>query len=319
MSPNLPKQDAIAPLSVGNVVTVAFVVYRSHLRAYSGIALRAILWIILPLLFFIPAFVSLAFDTVNSAAIGLSTLLGLVALIYGMAKYLANSAMISRLTFYELANRPETAKMARPQVMSRLWRFFWTAIILLVLAIGLYILFAIIFVVASLLVSVVTTIIAASAGNSPIVAGIIAVLLALIGMFGLLIGFLWFYARLFMLADLPLATAIEELSPTDTIGQSWYLTKNNAWRIVAISTIAFLITLPIIAIVQILSLIVQPLILATPPTSSSPALIAIAYLFLYGLSLASNLILIPFWQTLKGVLYYDLKSRREGLDLQLNQ
>jgi len=26
---------------------------------------------------------------------------------------------------------------------------------------------------------------------------------------------------------------------------------------------------------------------------------------------------LPFWQVVKGVLYYDLRSRREGLDLKL--
>jgi hypothetical protein len=31
-----------------------------------------------------------------------------------------------------------------------------------------------------------------------------------------------------------------------------------------------------------------------------------------------NIAVIPFWQTVKTVIYYDLRSRREGLGLELS-
>lgn len=35
------------------------------------------------------------------------------------------------------------------------------------------------------------------------------------------------------------------------------------------------------------------------------------------LALLSNSLIAPFWQTLKAVVYYDIRSRREGIDLQI--
>jgi hypothetical protein len=43
----------------------------------------------------------------------------------------------------------------------------------------------------------------------------------------------------------------------------------------------------------------------------------IAYSVLMMLSLLLNAITMPFWQATKAALYYSLRSRREGFDLQL--
>jgi hypothetical protein len=32
-----------------------------------------------------------------------------------------------------------------------------------------------------------------------------------------------------------------------------------------------------------------------------------------------QVLVLPFWQSLKAVIYYDLRSRREGLDLRLDE
>jgi hypothetical protein len=37
----------------------------------------------------------------------------------------------------------------------------------------------------------------------------------------------------------------------------------------------------------------------------------------YAIGLAASVIVLPLWQTIKAVIYYDLRSRREGLGLQL--
>ncbi|WP_293043893.1 hypothetical protein [Moorena sp. SIO1F2] len=48
------------------------------------------------------------------------------------------------------------------------------------------------------------------------------------------------------------------------------------------------------------------------------AIFAWLYLVLvFGLSFASGALLVPFWQAIKSVIYYDLCSRKEGIDLQL--
>ncbi|MEA5468643.1 hypothetical protein, partial [Spirulina sp. 06S082] len=296
-----PRPENIAPLSAGNVVSVAFVIYRSHFRTYVGIALRAMLWAVIPFLFLIPLGIAFAFSAMNSSVIALSVLSLLITGIYCWTKSFAHSVVITRLTFYELANRPETVKTARSLVLPRLWRFFWTGLLLFVIAIGLYI--------GGIAITIIGLIfggIAGNSGTSIVIVGLFSIIIVL----AMLTGVFWLLARLFMLAEVPLATAIEELSPADTLGQSWSLTKDNGWRIVAILTIACLITLPVAILIQVLSLVIQPL-------TNSAVSMAIGYVVIYGISLASNIILIPFWQTLKGVLYYDLKSRREGLDLKI--
>ncbi|WP_204103045.1 MULTISPECIES: hypothetical protein [Spirulina sp. CCY15215] len=309
-----PRPDNIAPLSAGNVVSVAFVIYRSHFRTYVGIALRAMLWAAIPFLFLITLGIAFMFNAMNGPVIALSILLLLITGIYCWTKSFAHSVVITRLTFYELANRPETVQTARSLVLSRLWRFFWTGLLLFGIAIGLYIGIVII---CGIAIAIITLIFGAIAQGSasPL---IIAVLFSIIIVLAMFTGVFWLVARLFLLAEVPLATAIEELSPSDTIGQSWSLTKNNGWRIVAILTIACLITLPIAILIQVLSLVIQPLILLLTANSSTPAAsLAIGYIVIYGISLVSNIIIVPFWQTLKGVLYYDLKSRGEGLDLKI--
>lgn len=311
-----PRPDNIAPLSAGNVVSVAFVMYRSHFKTYVGIALRAMMWAAIPFLFLIPPAIIFALNEINGGIVALSILSFLITGIYCWTKSFAHSVVITRLTFYELANRPETVQAARSHVLPRLWRFFWTGLLLFGIAIGLYIVLLIVFGISIGLVSVVFASMMGGLGDSPVIVGLIAGLFLILGILAMSAGIFWLLARLFLLAEVPLATAIEELSPSDTIGQSWSLTKNNAWRIVAILIIAFLITLPIAILVQLLSFALQPLILVLTGTPSA-ASVAIGYLVIYGISLASNIILVPFWQALKGVLYYDLKSRREGLDLKI--
>jgi len=37
------------------------------------------------------------------------------------------------------------------------------------------------------------------------------------------------------------------------------------------------------------------------------------------LSFASGALVTPFWQAMKAIIYYDLRSRKEGLDLQMRK
>jgi hypothetical protein len=41
------------------------------------------------------------------------------------------------------------------------------------------------------------------------------------------------------------------------------------------------------------------------------------FLLILALSFLSGAVIVPFWQTIKAVIYYDLRSRREGLGLKL--
>jgi hypothetical protein len=120
-------QDAIQPLTVGNVVSAGIRLYRSHLGQYLGIAVRATLWILLPFLGF-----SLAFYLAREQAVVIALLIlaVIVAYFFCTAKFLTNSALISRLAFSELVNQPESLSEARTPIDRRLWRFLGAACLL---------------------------------------------------------------------------------------------------------------------------------------------------------------------------------------------
>lgn len=90
-SPNFNPSDPIRPLSIGNIVSAGFQLYRSHFKQYLGLACKAVLWALIP--------------------------------IYGWAKASTINAAISRLAFQDLVSQPESTSTARNQLEPRLWQF----------------------------------------------------------------------------------------------------------------------------------------------------------------------------------------------------
>ena len=112
------------------------------------------------------------------------------------------------------------------------------------------------------------------------------------------------------------------LDAGQAIARSWELTKGNVWRLQAIIFVAFLITIPlvfiagilfVIAMMSISTIIVTNSDAITNPDTLNSFLMAIVII----LMLLANAIINPFWQAIKAVIYYDLRTRREGLGLKL--
>lgn len=274
MSQTLGSNDPIRPLSIGNVVSAGLRLYRSHLKQYFGLSVKAYLWILVP--------------------------------IYGWAKFLAISALISRLAFSELVNQPESISTAQDRVKPKLWRFLVAAIlvglILLGATIGLYLLAAIL---AALLIAI-----GIGIGPNPISIAVLS-LVGLVILLAILAAFVWIYSRYFITE---LSLAIEEnISATTAIRRSWDLTKGFVLRIQGVVLVAtlvsILITLPIQIAAQLISFGLQG-------SPSDPLTLLLALLFV-GLSLSGGAIVMPYWQAVKAVLYCDLLGRREGLGLKL--
>ncbi len=311
MSQNPDPRQQIGPLSVGNVVSAGLRLYRDHLKVYFGIACRATLWALLPFVVLIPIPLVLISDQANPAILGLLIPAGLVLFFYGMAKYMVNSALISRLAFCELTNQPENARDARRQVSPKLWIFLRAYLLFLLLNFGIWIGFYLI----ALVLGILGGFLAVSVQDNMA----ILVILGLIGitLFGIaLIVIIRIFTRLFMY-EVPLA--IEEgITASTTIQRSWSLTKNHVGRVFLTLTVAFLISIPIYIIVQIIVSILQGFllrVLAAEPTSVGFQILSI--IVAYVLGLVSGALLLPFWQAIKAVVYYDLRSRREGLGMQL--
>lgn len=300
MSMNPSSRQPITPLSVGNVVSTGLRLYRSHLKPYFSVAVFATLWIVLPILLIIPFVFLFVTQTLGLSALWLIIPLWLVIFLYCFSQYLTNSALISRLSFGELIDKPETVNIGRGQLNRRNWSFLFQGIVVGILLFSFYIICGIIsFIIAGILGVALTFV-------NPIFGTIVSVV---ISVFIILLGMSWFYSRLW-LAEVILA--VEEGSQViPSIGRSWELTQTSAFRIQGVFLVTFLVTLPIVIITGYLPQI--PLI----SMEEGSAIYLTVYILSLVLSLVGGAVTMPFWQAIKAVVYYDVRSRREGLGLQL--
>jgi len=274
MSENFGSPGHIQPLSIGNVVSAAVRLYRSHLKNYLNLAAIAHLWILVP--------------------------------IYGWAKYAAISGLISRLAFGELIYQPESIQSANNHINPRLWSFFrvgfQVGISLLIVYFGLAI-------VGGIFAGLVGVLLGGILGASAVVVTTTLAIVVTVGI--VLLGLTWFYSR-WIVAEVPLAVE-ENINGGESVSRSWELTKASVFRIQGVVLVAFLVTLPIVFVFNYIpSLFLLRL-------EQGTAIYSLVYFISWIGSLIGGVFVMPFWQALKAVLYFDLRSRREGLGLQLRQ
>jgi hypothetical protein len=271
MPKNLSSSGQTGPLSVGNVVSASLRIYRDNFKLYFGLALVASLWLLVP--------------------------------IYGWAKYFAIAALISRLAFGEVREKPETVSDARREVNPRMWRLFWAGTLTVLIYIGVYVAGTI--AMAILLVGA-----AAIFGQNYVVMAVFM----LVAVIAFLIIYIRIISRL-LIVELPLAIE-NNIGATSAIGRSWELTKASVGRIQSIVFVGILVSLPIAIVVLILTLSVQG-VLRTVLGADSSLLYLVYYLMILPFSLGSGALVTSFWQAMKAIIYYDLRSRKEGLGLQI--
>ncbi|MEM9947732.1 MAG: hypothetical protein AAF810_16975 [Cyanobacteria bacterium P01_D01_bin.36] len=296
------------PLNPGNVVSAALRMYRDRFKTYFGLSLIAVLWVAVPVIGFVVVAAVIAGAVGPSVGLfGLLALVAIVLLVYCMAKYNLYAGAIARLAFRELINEPETAAEARRQLQPKLWSFLWLGFLLLVIFLAAYLVLGIgVGIIGGVAGTVVGALLSGIFGEGGAIIG--GVLTFLIVGLGVLFGMLWVVSRVFI-ADVPLSTEAR-IGASDSIGRSWQLTKRSVLRIQFVVVAAYLVTLPAV----IVTLIPQLLIARLEPGSTAYNVGTLALLIV---SFAINIAVMPFWQVVKGVLYYDLRSRREGLDLSM--
>jgi hypothetical protein len=286
MPKNLSSSGQTGPLSVGNVVSASLRIYRDNFKLYFGLAWVASLWLLVP--------------------------------IYGWAKYSAISALISRLAFGEVREKPETVSDARREVNPRMWRFFWAGILAFLIYIGVYVTLLVALTIAMAIVvflaAMITTAILGGAAAAMWQNYVIAALVAVTFFAFFIIIYIRIIFRLFIV-ELPLAIE-NNIGATSAIGRSWQLSKGSVGRILWIFIVGVLVSLPITIVQQILSTIVQSVLTAVLGAKSGMFFL-VYYLLILPLSFGSNALVTPFWQAMKAIIYYDLRSRKEGLGLQI--
>jgi hypothetical protein len=314
MSSPSSSRSTVGPLSVGNVVSAALRLYKDHFKPYLGVAFRGTLWSVLP--FFVllfPLVIGAFLYQVNAAIAGIFFIVAIIAWLFFwsncIAKYLTHLALLSRLSYQTLINQPETVKQAHQQIIPKRWRFLLVQIFTSLLV------FAITIIPRIFLVEVPTRIFEDITNN-------LGLFIILIGQFLYLALYLWATSRLFI-PEVPLAVE-NDITNSNSIRRSWDLSKGFAWKIATIILVANLATLPIYILAGIPLVIgffaTAPLWTQSYDLSSLPYLGGIAFLALLAAILIFvflNVLAIPFWQSLKAVIYYDLRSRKEGIGLEL--
>ncbi|MFO5437894.1 MAG: DUF975 domain-containing protein, partial [Dolichospermum sp.] len=186
-------------------------------------------------------------------------------------------------------------------VNSRLWEFFVNMILMVAIGLCIGLVFGLI---GCLLIGILAVLLGGLQDiTNIIIYSSIVLVFVIITFTGTL---LWIGIR-FYLVDVSLAIE-NDVNGSSTINRSWELTKGNVGRIFLISLIVSLITIPIQFIISLIF----------PALPKEGNLISTIFsLLLLGLIFVGSALILPFLQTVKAVVYYDLRSRHEGLGLQL--
>lgn len=309
------------PLSIGDVVSVALAITRQRWPLFCGISLRAVTWLVIPVLgFTLMAVISSSMRRSPGLAV-LAGVLWLVASLYCFGKYLSNAGLISRLVFNDLTQTEETVKDAARVTRSLTWSYLGASLIYLLIAVVVSFALGFIFSFAFFLLVLMLGFIVGTIGGTGTLLGsplgglftVIIIIMMLAMILGYFTALVWILSRFFF-SDVPLSVETK-LGSMGTIGRSWALADKSGFRLMTITTVGFLITLPINAIGQLVTLI--PFALDRSGGASAGLATALSSLLNVVATLGITLLTMGFWQSVKAVLYFDLLNSKEGLGLDL--
>ncbi|MFH7243134.1 MAG: hypothetical protein ACHWZW_09825 [Spirulina sp.] len=306
----------LGPLNPGDVVSAALRLYRDRFKTYLQLSALATLWILggivgMAVAVGLLAGILGAIGGEGLAIVGglLGVLVGVLPLLYGIAKYTMISSVIGRLSFSDLINQPETSLDVRRDLNPKLGQFLLLGFLLTLAFMAAYIVAAL----AAALVGVgsglvVGGILGALTNNT--VGGVVGTILGvLLGIAIFTLGLIWVVSHLFI-PEVVLAVEPNQ-DAGSSLSRSWELTQKSIGRIQIVFLATFLIQLPVLSVTNYL----PSILFAFVPDSVTAVIVSQGIGLI--LSLAGSILILPLWQAVKGVLYYDLRSRREGLDLEL--
>ena len=238
-----------------------------------------------------------------------------MSVFYAAAKSLTNMAAISRLAYNQLTFSTDPPATVCDRLNQYKWSFLRIPIgqgfLFLGITIGVSIFTSI--VAIAIPAAVLTAIDPFEAGAEPsLVAGILLFLVSMAYLIAILFVYLWFAGR-WLCADTILAVE-EKPGAFRNIGRSWDLSATYALRVISIAIVALAVTFPVTAILNYLPTIS----LGLAGVFLSPIILSSLTFLSYIPALLGSILTIPLWQAAKAVIYYDLRARQEGLDLQLS-
>ncbi len=306
----------LGPLNPGDVVSAALRLYRDRFKTYLQLSALATLWIFggivgMAVAVGLLAGILGAIGGEGLAIVGglLGALVGVLPLLYGMAKYTMLASVIGRLSFSDLINQPETSLDVRRDLNPKLGQFLFLGFLLTLAFMAAYIVAAL----AAALVGVGSGLVVGGilgALTNAAVGGIVGTILGvLLGISIFALGLIWVVSHLFI-PEVVLAVEPNQ-DAGSSLSRSWELTQKSIGRIQIVFLATFIIQLPVLSVTNYL----PSILFAFVPDSVTAVVISQGIGLI--LSLAGSVLILPLWQAVKGVLYYDLRSRREGLDLEL--
>lgn len=268
--------------TVGNMITIGVAIYKQNWRQYLKLSAIAHLWLLVP--------------------------------VYGWARYFAISAWMSRLSLQEIDDELDYSDRQPYFSIRSLCIFLFTAIFTIFEPIVLgYLSFTILGVII-IVFSRVISLWVFSFSLLEILENYLSnqedpkyFFYELLGLVLLLLISLLFYARLFI-TDL-IFTDRSNNKLFDLIYRSYFITKSNKFKTYTTICLSCLLTLP----VWIIGYLIVPIIAGFIFTISSINLLEplnplLSFCLVFTLVCAHGIVL-PFWQSIKAVVFYHLSQR----------
>ncbi|WJI29598.1 RDD family protein [Thermosynechococcus sp. QKsg1] len=293
-------------LSSGNVVTIALELYRHQGNRYFLLSLFAHAWfflltiaavLIVAVALIVGGILAGAMDNVAPFLwlTGISILVALPLYLFGWTRLMASGALLSRRIYAVLTALEESESAARsfifPKMLNYLLATLMVGVILLLVYGVLGAIGYLIYLVASPLVQFLEQNIQTEPARSLFFLTFLLSILLLVLLALLVISY--FMARL-SLVDVVLALE-PDCTPLKSVRRSWQLTQGQAWHTLTVFFVASLATIPANLLGSIINSVV---------------IIPVAGLFV-------GVLLLPLWQGIKAVLYWDLRVRNEGAAFQV--
>lgn len=293
-------------LSSGNVVTIALELYRHQGNRYFLLSLFAHAWFFLltiaAVLIGAVALImgGLLARTSNDVTpfllgAGISILAALPLYLFGWARLMAGGALLSRRIYAVLTALEESESEARRRIFPNMLNYLLATLIVgFILLIVYGVLGAIgylIYLVGAPLVQLLAQNIQTEPTRNLFFLTFLPSILLLVLLALLVIGY--FMARL-SLVDVVLALE-PGCTPLKSVQRSWQLTQGQAWHTLTVFFVASLATIPANLLGSLINSVV---------------IIPVAGLFV-------AVLLLPLWQGIKAVLYWDLRVRNEGAAFQV--
>jgi hypothetical protein len=276
-SPNLSPSNPIGPLSIGNIVSAGFQLYRSHFKQYLGLAGKAVLWAIIP--------------------------------IYGWAKASTINATISRLAFQDLISQPESTSTARNHLEPKLWQFLVVQLLVGLILFGVNIGLSI---AQGILVGILGGIFGAESALTGLVSAITSIVVFVIYIW----AYSRFFIPDVVLALENQVDGTKAISRSWELTEGHVLRLQGVILVAGLITFP-LIVLAIVPLILAIASLAAIVATGGGPDSGAIAVFLISVLISFGLIIFASIATAPFWQAIKAVVYYDLRGRREGMGFKL--